>query len=114
MKKIFGILLVMAVAVFAFACGGPATNVNNSNAPKNTNTLPVMTPPAVVNSNSNSNTNVGPTMPPPPANGSKPDTNSRTLSTQGKTVDEKMKEKENMIKSANTTTAPAAAPTKKP
>jgi len=113
MKKFLGILLVSAMAIFAIACGGSATNTNttnvNANRPAmNANPGPAATTPPV-------NTNVNPTM---PANGAKPvngaNGNKTAVVPQGRTVDQKTKEKEEAIKSSTVPAPPAAATPKKP
>jgi hypothetical protein len=110
MKKFLGTMLVFAMAIFAIACGGSTTNTNttNANANKpvtNVNPSPAATAPPV-------NSTVNPTM---PANGAKPTNgNQSVVSPQGKTVDQKTKEKEEAIKSSTVPAPPAAASPKKP
>jgi hypothetical protein len=103
MKKTLVTLLVLTVAALGFACGGESPNANaNKNANTNTVKMGTPTPAATVAPNTN-------------GNGAKPaDANGNKMAAvpQGKTVDEKTKEKADALKTAPA--APAPATPKKP
>jgi hypothetical protein len=101
MKKTLVTLLVLTFAVFAFACGGEAPNANANKTNANAN-KPATPAPTVATTPVNANV--------PPVNGA--NGNKTAPITQGQNAGDKMKAKEDAVKTAPA--PPAAAPTKKP